>query len=920
VDPLDEYYGPNAAYAQELLERQAPAPEPSELVPPVPELGASAEVSAAAAAAALAQSIRMFGHRAAHIDPLGSEPPGDPHLDLGAYGLHEDDLANLPASVVGGVIGRAALPNALEAIHALEQVYCGTTGYEMAHVEDPDERAWLLEAIEEQRFRPPNDPVDERQLLDRLTEVSAFERFLHRAYPGQTRFSVEGLGMLIPMLDELIADVAAHSTRSVVLGMAHRGRLNVLAHVLGKPYARILAEFEGREISPRGAPSETDEGWAGDVKYHAGARRAYQSSDQRDGTESRTVTVVMAPNPSHLEFVDPVVEGMARAATEERNKTGTGSGNENASLAVLIHGDASFPGQGVVAETLNLARLNGYRTGGTLHIIANNQLGFTTEPREGRSTLYASDLARGFEMPIVHVNADDPIACLAAIRLAAAYRARFGEDFLVDLIGYRRWGHNEGDDPSFTQPRTYASIEKKQTVRELFAADLVKRGIVRDGDPEAFLKAGLDEFQRIREFVRRQPANGADGLPPASAHRDNPATPAPTKAPTWDRLKELNAALLTFPADFNLHPKLDRALQRRRVAFDRPDAPIDWGHAETLAFATLVTEGVPVRLTGQDSVRGTFSQRHLTFFDVKTGAPFTPLTALPGQTAAFAVYNSPLSENATLGFEYGYSVQSPKSLVLWEAQYGDFVNGAQVIVDEFVVSGQAKWGLTSGLVMLLPHAWEGQGPDHSSGRLERFLEQAAEDNIRVANCSTAAQYYFLLRHQAASLGEDARPLVVVTPKSLLRHPLATSRASDLADGQFEPVLDDMNASRHASRVRRVVLCSGHIWAELESDKRRAQSDDVAVVRIEQLYPFPIHEVMDVVDHYARSEELIWLQEEPRNMGAWSIVERHVGELRELRYVGRPERASPAEGWADAHAAEQHRIISEVLEGVPAHAG
>jgi 2-oxoglutarate dehydrogenase E1 component len=833
---------------------------------------------------------------------------------------------------VGGAVGRANLANAAEAIQRLEQIYCGTTGYEVAHVEDPSERAWLLEAIEEERFRPPRDPVDERELLDRLTEISAFERFIHRAYPGQTRFSIEGLGMLIPMLDEMIADAAAHGTRSILLGMAHRGRLNVLAHVLGKPYARILGEFEGREPAGRGAGSEgTDDGWAGDVKYHAGARRAIQSAELRNGTDRQTVTVVMAPNPSHLEFVDPVVQGMARAADEDRHRPGLPLQNEAASLGVLIHGDASFPGQGVVAETLNLSRLSGYRTGGTLHIIANNQLGFTTEPREGRSTLYASDLAKGFEIPIVHVNADDPIACIAAMRLATAYRAEFGKDFLVDLIGYRRWGHNEGDDPAFTQPRMYAAVEKQLTVREQFAADLVKRGIVRQGDPEAFLKAGLDEFQRIRENVRRQPepsvtvgsSDGVDVTENSSPARGEVASARGAQGnPDWNRLKQLNEALLAFPKDFHVHPKLDRPLQRRRVAFERPDSPIDWAHAETLAFASLVSEGVPVRLTGQDAVRGTFSQRHLTFFDARSGAPFTPLAALPDQRASFDVHNSPLSENATLGFEYGYSVQAPDTLVLWEGQYGDFINGAQVIVDEFVVSGQAKWGLISSLVLLLPHAWEGQGPDHSGGRLERFLEQAAEDNIRVANCTTAAQYYFLLRRQAASLGPDSRPLVVMTPKSLLRHPLAASRAHDLFDERFEPVLDDARAAAHRARVRRVVLCSGHVWTAVEGDERRSGANDVAVVRVEELYPFPSEALSELLDGYRHADDVIWLQEEPQNMGAWTFVERRLRDVlgdRTLRYVGRPESASPAEGWAEAHAAEQRRIISEIFEGMPAHA-
>jgi 2-oxoglutarate dehydrogenase E1 component len=911
---LDDFFGPNAGYAAELFERYQQDPEavdaatramfaravpPAAVQPPLTEaLRPSPQISSAAAAASLAQGIRLFGHRDAQLDPLGSEPPGDPQLDYAAHGLTDADLQSLPADIIGGPVVQAeGVETAADAIHRLEYIYCSTSGFEFAHVGDPAERLWLLQAVEEERFRPPNDPVDERELLDRLTEVSAFERFLHRAYPGQTRFSVEGLGMLIPMLDELLADAAGRGTRTIVLGMAHRGRLNVLAHVLGKPYARILAEFEGREPARRGGASESsDEGWTGDVKYHAGARRAFQPE------ASRTVSVIMAPNPSHLEFVNPVVQGMARGA--------------EASMGVVIHGDASFPGQGVVAESLNLSRLTGYQIGGTLHIIANNQLGFTTEPREDRSTLYASDLAKGFEIPIVHINADDPIACLAAVRLAVAYRAEFGRDVLIDLIGYRRWGHNEGDDPSFTQPRMYAAIGKQPTIREKFAADLVSRGVVAPGDPEAFLKAGLDEFQRIRESVRQH----ADGKAELVSESARSSTELKLEAPSWERLRELNAALLTFPEGFSVHPKLDRALQqRRRAAFDRPDAPIDWAHAESLAFASLVTTGVPVRLSGQDTVRGTFSQRHLTFYDARTGAPFTPLAALQG--ALFEVVNSPLSETATLGFEYGYSVQAPNTLVLWEAQYGDFINGAQVIVDEFVTSGQAKWGLVSGLVVLLPNAWEGQGPDHSSGRLERFLQLAAEDNIRVANPTTAAQYFWLLRRQATTLGDDPRPLIVMTPKSLLRHPLAISPARALMDARFEPLLDDARARDHAGRVERLVLCSGHVWADLES-ARPPEDDSLAVVRLEELYPFPAEQVEEVLHTYRSAREVIWLQEEPSNMGGWAFVAPRLRDLagdRAVRYVGRPERASPAEGWADAHAEEQRRIVSEVLEGVAIHA-
>lgn len=911
---LEDFHGPNAGYVAELLEQQAAAAAPLQVAP-----GESAQqLSQAAAAAALAQGIRLFGHRGAQLDPLGSEPPGDPQLDYGAHGLDEKTLEQLPAQVVGGPIAQQpGIETALQAIHRLEEIYEGTSGYEFAHVGDPAERVWLLAAVEEQRFRPPNDPIDERELLDRLTEVSAFERFLHRAYPGQTRFSVEGLGMLIPMLDELIADAAHDGTRTILLGMAHRGRLNVLAHVLGKPYARILAEFEGREPTRRSAASESsDEGWTGDVKYHAGARRAYQTAESTGGS----VSVVMAPNPSHLEFVNPVVQGMTRAADEIRRAPGPPRQDESKSLCVLIHGDASFPGQGVVAETLNLSRLKGYRTGGTLHIIANNQLGFTTEPGDARSTLYASDLAKGFEIPIIHINADDPLACLAGVRLAVAYRAQFAKDVLIDLIGYRRWGHNEGDDPSFTQPRMYGAITQQKTVREKFAADLVARGSLQSGEPEALLKAGLDEFQRIRDSVRQRP----DGQ---VAEVNGQVQPEPPSGSTlarvdWDTLKHLNQALLTFPENFTVQPKLDRALQRRRVAFERPDAPVDWAHAESLAFASLINEGVPVRLTGQDAIRGTFSQRHLNFYDPSTGAAWSPLGNLGDVSASFEVHNSPLSETAVLGFEYGYSVQAPEALVLWEAQYGDFIDGAQVIVDEFVVSGEAKWGLRSGLVLLLPHAWEGQGPDHSSGRLERFLEMAAEDNIRVANCTTAAQYFWLLRRQAASLRHDARPLIVMTPKSLLRHALAASRSVELVEGRFQPVLDDQSVREHSSRVRRVVLCSGHIWADISSDERSSSDDSLALVRVEELYPWPAEELSEILSHYANAREIIWLQEEPSNMGAWNFVAPRLPVLlgdRELRYVGRPERASPAEGWSETHTAEQRRIISEILEGVPSHA-
>ena len=931
---LDQFYGPNAGYAAELLERYRQAPESvgppdralldawdSGFLPASDGVSSGADVSAAAAAAALAQAIRQYGHRAAKLDPLGTDPPGDPQIEGDAHGAVESELARLPASAVGGPIAARAA-TAAEAIQQLRDVYCGTTGYEFGHVQAPEERAWLTEAVESGRFRPPADRIDERWLLDRLTEVSAFERFLHRAYPGQTRFSVEGLGMMIPMLDDLLDRAAEAGTRTVTLGMAHRGRLNVLAHILGKPYERIVAEFEGRTATREtAAGEEAYEGWAGDVKYHAGGRRAVDTGEI-PGPGTSTVNVVMAPNPSHLEFVNPVVAGMTRAADEDRAGPGPPQRDDLASFAVLIHGDAAFMGQGVVAETLNLSYLPGYRTGGTLHLIANNQIGFTTRPDESRSTLYASDLAKGFEIPIVHVNADDAIACLAAVRLAAAYRARFHKDFLIDLIGYRRWGHNEGDEPSFTQPVMYGRIAKHPTVRELYAAGLVERGALDADEPEALLRAGLEEFQRVRERVLSR-ANGSVPQPPKDVSPEPPTNISQEPGlvrelgrPTLDDLRELNDAMHRFPEGFRLNPKLERAVRRRRAAFDGPDAPIDWGYAEMLAFATLLREGIPIRLTGQDTVRGTFSQRHLAFEDAETAAHVTPLEAIPGTRATFEARNSPLSENAALGFEYGYSIQAPDVLVVWEAQYGDFINGGQVIVDEFVASGQAKWGLRSGLVLLLPHAWEGQGPDHSGGRLERFLQLAAEDNIRVANCTTAAQYFHLLRRQAASLRTDPCPLVVMTPKSLLRHPLAAARAGELVEATFRPVLGDARAAERPEAVRRVVLCSGKVWADVEGDERRAADESVAVVRLEELYPFPGEELRSILAAYPNADEIVWLQEEPRNMGAWTFVEPRLRDLlgpdRPLRYVGRPESASPAEGWADAHKLEQKRIVDGVL--------
>ncbi len=875
-----------------------------------PAFVAAGDVARVVGAARLARSIREYGHLAADIDPLGAPRPGDPMLDPATHGISEADLAALPASIVWRTAGPEA-GNALDAIRRLRAIYSGTIGYDYDHVQDFEERAWLREAAEFDRFRPPLAPDERRDLLRRLSEVEGFERFLHATFQGQKRFSIEGSDVLVPMLDALIHAAAEAGTREVLIGMAHRGRLNVLAHNLGKPYARIFSEFHhapNKELVPSEGSSGVTAGWTGDVKYHLGARRTVREGDLT------TVQVTLAHNPSHLEFVNPVVQGFTRAAQDRRDRPGEPPQEIARALAVTIHGDAAFPGEGVVAETLNLSRLRGYQTGGTLHIIVNNQIGFTTGAEEARSTLYASDLAKGFEIPIVHVNADDPEACLAAARLAHAYRERFRKDFLIDLVGYRRWGHNEGDEPSFTQPRLYARIAEHPTARARYAERLIAEGVVGAEEVEALGREVRERLQRAQEEV----AAGQIPEEQATLKEAPPLSEFATAVPA-EELREMNEALLARPAGFNPPPRLERQLARRREALDR-EGGVDWALAETLAFASILADGTPIRLTGQDSERGTFSQRHLVLHDPETGAEHTPLQALPRARASFAVYNSPLSEAAVLGFEYGYSVHAPETLVLWEAQFGDFANAGQVLIDQFIVAARAKWQQRPGLALLLPHGYEGQGPEHSSGRLERFLQLAAEDNLRVANCTTAAQYFHLLRLQAATLGTAPRPLIVMTPKSLLRHPRAGSSLADLAEGGFRPVLDDAGAAGRREAVERLVLCSGKVAVDLTTTalERAEQVDWVAVARLEQLYPFPRAALEAVIAGYPNLREIVWAQEEPRNAGAWGYVAPRLGQLLAgdlaLRYLGRPERASTAEGSADVHAWEQARIVEAAFGG------
>jgi 2-oxoglutarate decarboxylase len=873
----------------------APTAPAAPAAPAVP----SASLAAVAAAMALIKAFRTHGHLAARLDPLGSEPQGEPALDPASLGLTPEVMQSIPASVLRTGVPGATLADALPHLQA---AYCGTIAYEIEHIASHEQRMWLRERIESGAFRKPLAEAERLALLDRLTAVDAFERFLHKAYLGQKRFSIEGLDLLVPMLDIAINLAADAGAQEVIIGMAHRGRLNVLAHTIQRPYETIFAEFEGGKKA-LGTDDEGETG-TGDVKYHHGAEGAFPTEG------GKAVTVVLAPNPSHLEFVAPVVAGRARARQSQLRARKVHLDPRTA-VPVAIHGDAAFAGQGVVAETFNLGALPGYTVGGTLHIITNNQVGFTTDIRDARSTRHASDLAKGYDVPIVHVNADDPEACLSAIRLCMAYREKFGEDALVDLVGYRRHGHNEGDEPAYTQPLMYARIKDLPPVRERYAAVLVEAGVLTAEAAAERAEAAYNRLVEIQQAFKAQA--GSQHVPAEPAvRRVTPSAAVDTAVPA-DQLNALNDQLLTWPEGFTVHPKLARQLERRRAAMG-PEGGIDWGHAEALAFASLLAEGIPIRLTGQDAERGTFSHRHLVLHDVVNGNAHAPVEHIPGALAAFEMYNSPLSELAAIGFEYGFSVSAPEALVVWEAQFGDFVNGAQVILDQFLAAGLSKWGQTTRLTLLLPHGYEGQGPEHSSARLERFLQLAAENNLRIANCTTPAQYFHLLRRQARS--DRLRPLIVMTPKSLLRLPAAASRLDDLANGTFHPVLDDPWAMARAGEVERVVLCSGKVYYDLVAEAEKLPAGRPAIVRVEQLYNFPEGGLREVLARYASSTEVVWAQEEPRNMGAWTWLEPRLRgmlpEQSKLSYAGRPERASPAEGYPGAHAVEQARIVAEAL--------
>jgi 2-oxoglutarate dehydrogenase E1 component len=881
-----------------LPEKEYP-PKPTRLagVPLHEDPAASVLLDYTSAGTSLVAAFRTHGHLAAALDPLGTRPAGDPALEPEYHGLTDEALQMVPARALRVYVPGETLADALP---HLREIYCGTVAYEIEHLSSHEQRRWLREAIESRRFWVPTRVEEKKRLLIRLLRIEMLEQYLRRAFLGAKTFSIEGLDMMILMLDESVAMAAAEGIEEAVFAMAHRGRLNVLAHVLRMPYHEIFAEFEGEHALD--VETHRPEDGSGDVKYHHGAI-TMRDMQLPDGT-TREIRCSLLPNPSHLEFVNPVAMGRARGLQTLYAPPAAVEHDRRKAVAILIHGDSAFSGQGIVAESLNLQTLPGYHIGGALHIIANNQIGFTTDPRDSRSTRHSSDLAKGFNVPIIHVNADHLAGCRQAARLAMAFRARFGRDVLIDLVGYRRLGHNEGDEPMYTQPTMYERVHEHPTAATRYAQELVEEGVATE-----------DEVRAMRDHIARRLKEEHGRIRESKAH---PAPPAPARWETRtaypaDALRTFNAELLATPDGFTVHPKLAKQLERRREAIG-PAGGIDWAQAEALAFASLLASGTHVRLTGQDTERGTFSNRHAVLHDVETGATWTPMEHLADARAGFEIHNSPLTEAACLGFEHGYATTEPDALVLWEAQYGDFANGAQVIIDQFIVSSASKWGQTSRLTLLLPHGFEGNGPEHSSARLERFIKLAAEDNISIVYPTTPAQYFHLLRLQA--LAPLRRPLVVLTPKGLLRAKAATSTLAELADGAFQKVIDDPNAREWKEDVSRLVLCSGKIYYDLEHHAQRRSADEVAVARVERLYPFPRNTIRDLIASYPNLETLVWAQEEPQNMGAWRSI-RHRLEAAmppgvSLRYEGRPWRASPSEGYPIAHEREQDRIARAAL--------
>ncbi len=838
---------------------------------------------------ALIHRYRDIGHLLACMDPLSACPISHPLLDLDAFGLEASDLER--AFAAPDLIEANAAP-LREIVERLKQTYCHSIGVEYMHLQDPEERAWLRMRMEPTKNRSALTAAERVALYEKLSAASLFEGFLNKRYVGVTRFSLEGGEALIPFLDVLRRRAVEAGCREIILGMAHRGRLNVLKNILEKPAEEIFSEFES-------CYDPQDLVGSGDVKYHIGYLTSHKLAD------GSSVSLHLVSNPSHLEAVNPVVQGIARARQDMRPADGG-----KAVLPVLLHGDAAFAGQGVVAETLNMSQLKGYRTGGTVHVIVNNQIGYTTLPEDARSTRYSTDVAKMLMVPIFHVHGEDPEAVVHVARLAADYRYHFGKDVVIDLVCYRRYGHNEGDEPYFTQPTMYQRIRQRPPLNRVYGDQLLAEGILSKTDVDKIEQAVTGELDAAYEEI-----HGASCLFPeprffpewetiSGSFSPDPVATAVDK----QTLVELANRLDELPEGFVVHPRLKGVLDKRREAVDRGEG-IDWAGAEVLAFASLLTEGHTVRLSGQDVGRGTFSQRHSVLWDYETGQSHTPLNHLSADQAPYEVFNSLLAEAGVLGFEYGYAVTRPQVLTLWEAQFGDFVNNAQCVIDLFIASGQAKWQQLCGLTLLLPHGWEGLGPEHSSARLERFLQLCANDNMQVANATTPAQYFHLLRHQIKA--PFRKPLVLMTPKSLLRHPMAVSTLKALTHGQFSPILDDAEATASAKKV---IFCSGKIYYQLIARRQQINAADTAIVRVEMLYPFPEKALAAVIGRYKKAKTWSWVQEEPENMGAWSFIRPKLAPMlkKTLDYVGRNASASPATGFPKIYKMEQDGIVDRAI--------
>lgn len=842
----------------------------------------------------LIDAYRGLGHLLARLDPLNLPPTRTPALELSEFGFTERDLDRTfdTSHFLGLQSGTLR-----QLIAALRETYCKTLGVEYMHIQDPNIRRWIQERLEPCRSQPGDGRRQKLRILMVLHYAELFEKFLHTRYLGQKRFSLEGAETLIAVLDRLTETAADSGIKEIVLGMAHRGRLNVLANIIGKPYTELFSEFEENYLPDSMAGD-------GDVKYHLGF------SSDRISTRGNKIHLTLTPNPSHLEAVNPVVEGRVRAKQQL-----FGDQERTQCMALLIHGDAAVAGQGLVAETLNLSQLQGYKTGGTVHVVVNNQIGFTTSPTDARSTRYCTDVAKMIEVPIFHVNGEDPEAAAFAAALAVEFRQTFHKDVFIDMYCYRRWGHNEGDEPSFTQPVMYAKILERPSLSEVYTETLLMRGDLTYEETQAIVQDFQKRLDKAQAEVKAAPQyvgmKGYQGRWKSLSPQVTMNAVSTGVAP--ETLDQIAQILTRVPEGFTIHPKIARMLETRARDM-RERRPVDWGFAEALAFGTLLSEGTPVRLSGQDCRRGTFSQRHDVWYDFQTGQPYTPLMHLGAKQGSFSIYDSLLSEAAVLGFEYGYSLDLPEALVLWEAQFGDFVNGAQVIIDQFVVCGTSKWQRDSGLVLLLPHGYEGQGPEHSSGRLERFLQQCAEENIQVCNPTTPAQYFHLLRRQIRR--NFRKPLIVMTPKSLLRHKAAVSPLDALTEGHFQEILEDTTAD--PSRVRRVVLCSGKLYYDL-AEQRAQEETPVALVRVEQFYPFAGDQIQKAVKRFPRAREVVWTQEESLNMGGWSFMEPRLRALGiKVKYVGRDASASPATGSRQVHLREQKEIVESALKGTAPH--